>query len=102
MTESIIRSVEDLNYWLNKRLRYINKTIDLRPYPLVLCHLDLCRRNIKPMPDGSICILDWGHSGFFPRFYEAAAAACYTNDDTYSTILLQVITRMMGLTDEEK
>lgn len=64
MTESIIRSVEDLNYWLNKRLRYINKTTDLRPYPLVLCHLDLRHRNIKLMPDGSMCILDWAIQAF--------------------------------------
>lgn len=57
-TREIFESVDDMNRWLNKRLKLIDESIDLRPYPLVLCHLDLCRQNIKVMEDNSICLLD--------------------------------------------
>jgi aminoglycoside phosphotransferase len=75
-------SVDDLNAWVNRRIEVLNKTVDLRQYPLVLCHLDLCRRNTLMMEDGSICLLDWGYAGFFPRFYEVAAIEFY--NDAYS------------------
>ena len=83
-TKVVLNSVNDLNHWLNKRLNHINKEIEVRPYPLVLCHLDLSRRNIKLMRDCSkktnsnysICLLDWGHAGLFPRFFELAASSC--------------------------
>lgn len=42
-------SIEDLNTYMNKRLEIRNDSIDLSPYPLVLCHLDLCRRNMITM-----------------------------------------------------
>ncbi|OJD15896.1 hypothetical protein AJ78_03875 [Emergomyces pasteurianus Ep9510] len=58
-TRETFDSVEDMNCWLNRHLKFINKTIDLRPYPLVLYHLDLCRRNTKVMEDNPICLLDW-------------------------------------------
>lgn len=48
-TKVVLNSVDDLNHWLNKRLKIINKAIDLHPYPFVLCHLGLTRRNIKSM-----------------------------------------------------
>lgn len=63
-TREIFGSVDDMNRWLIKRPKLIDKSIDLRPYPLVLCLLHLCRRNIKPMEDKSICLLGWGHTGF--------------------------------------
>nr|KMM64155.1 hypothetical protein CPAG_00507 [Coccidioides posadasii RMSCC 3488] len=50
-TREIFHSIDEMNHWLNKRLQLINKEIDLRLYPLVLCHLDICRRNIKLMED---------------------------------------------------
>ena len=91
-----------MNRWLNKRLKLIEE-IDLRLYPLVLCHLDLCRRNIKLMPDGSICLLGWRHAGLFPRFFEAAAASCLNDKDaTYMDNLVQAITEVTLLTDEEQ
>lgn len=90
-TREIFSSVDDMNCWLNKRLKLIDKTIDLRPYPLVLCHLGLCRRNIKLMDDdnNTICLLDWGHAGFFPRFFEAAAASCMNDKNTTYTVSLR-------------
>src|SRR5699024_8760508 len=67
-TKVVLNSVDDLNHWHNKRLKIINKEIDLHLYPFVLCHLDLTRRNIKLMEEYnkktnsnySICLLDWG------------------------------------------
>ncbi|KAK2735609.1 hypothetical protein FQN55_002193 [Onygenales sp. PD_40] len=101
-TRENISSVEDMNRWLNKRLKLINKTINLHPYPLVLCHLDLCRRNIKVTEDNSICLLDWGHAGFFPRFFETAALSCINDDWKYRDSLCGALKRAKELTDAEQ
>lgn len=57
-TREVFHFVDDMNRWLNKRLRLIDKLIDLRPYPLALCHLGLCRRNVKITEDGTVALLD--------------------------------------------
>ncbi|EGE09350.1 Phosphotransferase enzyme family protein [Trichophyton equinum CBS 127.97] len=101
-TKNVFNTVEDMNHWINTRIRLINKEIDLRPYPLVLCHLDLCRRNIKLMEDDSICLLDWGHSGFFPRFYEIAAVECSNDTGDYSKSLYNAIAEEAKLTEDEQ
>lgn len=68
---TVFNSVEDLNTYVNKRLKLRNDSIDLTPHSLVLCHLDLCRRNIVLKDDGvSLCLVDWGSAGFSPRFFE--------------------------------
>lgn len=59
------KSVEDMD----SRLQHLNSNIDLMPHPLVLCHSDICPRNIILADDGSICFLDWAYSGFYPRFF---------------------------------
>lgn len=48
-------SLTDLNDWINRRiiLRKMNESVDLSPYLLVLCHMDLCRRNMILSEDGS-------------------------------------------------
>ncbi|KAM5453809.1 hypothetical protein MaudCBS49596_002432 [Microsporum audouinii] len=101
-TGEIFQSADDMNRWLNKRLKLINKEIDLRPYPLVLCHLDLCRRNIKLMEDNSICLLDWGHAGFFPRFFEAAAVLCMNDNSGYGENLYNAIIKNAKLAQDEQ
>jgi len=63
-------SMDDLNIYLNKRLAYRNKSINITSQKLVFCHLDLCRRNMIMLPDRSICLLDFGSAGVFPRFFE--------------------------------
>ncbi|KMP09918.1 hypothetical protein CIRG_09151 [Coccidioides immitis RMSCC 2394] len=98
-TREIFHSIDDVNHWLNKRLQLINKEIDLRLYPLVLCHLDLCRRNIKLMEDNSICLLDWGHAGFFPRFFEAAAVSSINDNAAYGNSLHKAIIKEAKLTE---
>ena len=88
-TTVAISSVNDLNRWINKRLKIIKKEMDLRPYPFTLCHLDFSRRNIKLTSDHnkktnsnySICLLDWGFAGFYPRCFELASASCINDRD---------------------
>ena len=69
-------SIEDMNVYMNKRLKYRNDSIDLMTYPPVLCHGDICRRNIILETDGSLCFVDWGYSGLYPRFFELATLSC--------------------------
>ncbi|KAK2806971.1 hypothetical protein FQN51_005773 [Onygenales sp. PD_10] len=98
--ETVFGSVEDLNTCVNRRIAVINKSVDFRSYPLVLCHLDMCRRNIILMEDGSLCLLDWGFAGFLPRIYEVAAIEFYF--DEYSEMFRQAVNETIVLTDQEK
>lgn len=96
-------SVEQLNHFLNKRLEIIYRPIDLSPYPLVLCHLDSCRRNVMVTPDNSIYLLDWAYAGLCPRFSEVATFAYFNDrDNTYRAGLIKAVEDAMDLTDEEK
>ena len=53
-----LASVSDLNSWLNRRLTLQDMSIDITGYPLDLCHLDLCRRNMILRNDkiASLCL----------------------------------------------
>ncbi|OKL55251.1 hypothetical protein UA08_09469 [Talaromyces atroroseus] len=97
-------SVAHLNRYLNRRLSLRNDSIDLSPYPLVLCHMDLVRRNMILGEDRkSICLLDWAHAGFYPRFYELATLSCMSPyDEPYEKPLIAAVESMMQLTDDEK
>lgn len=99
-------SITDLNDWLNRRLilRKQNESVDFSSYLLVLCHMDLCRRNMILGEDGkSIYLLDWGHAGFFPRFYEVATLSCLNPyDEEYEKPLIGAVESLLQLTDEEK
>jgi aminoglycoside phosphotransferase len=95
-------SLEDLNRWLNERLEPAGKAIDLRPYPLVLCHLDLCSRNIMITEGDTICLLGWGHAGFFPRFFEIAAASCVDDEDAYAQDLLRAVRGVARPTEKDQ
>lgn len=110
-TKVAISSVDDLNNWLNKRLKIIKKAIDLHPYPFTLCHLDFSRRNIKVTSDYnknnssnySICLLDWGFAGFYPRCFELASASCIKDRDyAYELCLFQAINDIMKPREQEK
>ncbi|TQB74584.1 hypothetical protein MPDQ_004433 [Monascus purpureus] len=97
-------SIAHLNRYLNRRLSLRNDSIDLSPYPLVLCHMDLVRRNMILGEDKkSIYLLDWAHAGFYPRFYELAALPCMSPyDEPYEKPLIAAVESMMQLTDDEK
>ena len=93
----------DMEAWLNKRLSLQNKSIDLGSDPLVLCHMDLCRRNMILEKNNTICLLDWGFAGLYPRFFEIASLSWLNPyDETYEKPLLQTTSMLLGLTVEEK
>jgi hypothetical protein len=51
----------------------------------------------------SIYLLDWGHAGFFPRFYEVATLSCLNPyDEEYEKPLIGAVESLLQLTDEEK
>lgn len=95
--------IDDLNAWLDRRLVLRKLSIDLTPYPLVLCHMDLCRRNMILDGDGSICLVDWGHAALLPRFFEFATISCLNPyDEPYEKTLLQTVEQVMCVTEEEQ
>jgi len=96
-------SVADMEAWLNKRLSLRNKSINLSSYPLVLCHMDLCRRNMVLEENNTICLLDWGFAGLYPRFFEIASLSCLNPyEEPYEKPLLEAIATLLGLTGDEK
>ncbi|WEW57263.1 hypothetical protein PRK78_002728 [Emydomyces testavorans] len=99
-------SLDDMNAWLNRRLALRDLSIDLTPYPLVLCHMDLCRRNmILDDIDGrqSIGLVDWGHAGLYPRFFEFTTLSCLNPYDApYENPLIQSAEALVKLTEEER
>jgi len=40
--------------------------------PLVLCHMDLSPSNVILDDHNSVWLIDWGRSGFYPKFFEFA------------------------------
>ncbi|KAJ5633959.1 hypothetical protein N7528_001801 [Penicillium herquei] len=97
-------SLEEMNVYMDKRLARRNDTIDLTPYPLVLCHLDMCRRNIILEEDNkSLCLVDWDHAGLYPRFFEFAMIPCtFPYDGTFEKPIMQELEKLTDSTDEEK
>jgi hypothetical protein len=95
--------VTDLNAWLNKRLTLQKKSIDLHGSPLVLCHLDLARRNMILKDDNTISLVDWGCAGLYPRFYETITILYLSPwDALYQKPLIEATNTLLSLTDEEK
>ncbi|KAK9849880.1 hypothetical protein MYU51_013051 [Penicillium brevicompactum] len=101
--KTIFSSVEDLNVYMNKRLQYRNDSIDLITHPLVLCHGDICRRNLILEGDGSLCLVDWGYSGLYPRFFELATISCVLPyDAAFEKSVICEFEKLLGLTEHEK
>ena len=95
--------VSDLDAWLDKRLALQNKSIDLHGSPLVLCHLDLARRNMILRDDNTISLVDWGCAGLYPRFYETTTLPYLSPwDALYQKPLIEATNTLLRLTDEEK
>lgn len=102
--KTVFNSVEGLNTYMNRRLELRNVSIELMPHPLVLCHLAFCRRNFILKDDGvTLCLVDWGFAGFYPRFFEVAVIPCMMACDApYEKPLLEEIDKVIDITDEEK
>jgi aminoglycoside phosphotransferase (APT) family kinase protein len=93
----------DMDAWLNLRLKTQNKSIDLTAHPLVLCHMDLCRRNMILKQDGTISLVDWGFAGLYPRFFEIASHSCLNPyDEPYEKPLIKATTALVAMTEEEE
>lgn len=99
----IFTSVSGFNTYLNKRLAIAKKTIDLSGHPLVLCHLDLGRRNVILRDDDIISLVNWNDAGLYPRFFEVRVLS-YLNPwyGPFDAPLQEATTTLLGLTDEEK
>lgn len=66
-----LNTITKLNQWLNKRALFDDKNkFAFTVSDCRFCHLDLTRRNIILCPDGSFCLLDWEHAGFYPAIFE--------------------------------
>jgi Ser/Thr protein kinase RdoA (MazF antagonist) len=106
---AVFHSPDDLNAWVNKRLALHrkmgkhDKTIDVSSEEMVLCHMDLVRRNMIMLPDRTICLVDFGHAGLFPRFFEAVSLN-YLNpyDGEYTRPLREALPKALGLTEREE
>lgn len=64
--QSVFHSIDDSDTRLNKRLEMHKNTIDIRLQKLVLCQIDLCRRNRIMLPDRVIGLVDFDVVGFYP------------------------------------
>lgn len=66
-------TIPKLNQWMNKRLRAKDGDpgFEFTASECVFYHQDLARRNIIMRPDGSFCLVDWEHAGFYPRICAA-------------------------------
>ncbi|KAJ5715782.1 uncharacterized protein N7483_012963 [Penicillium malachiteum] len=87
-----------------KRLQYRNNSIDLEPYAqnLVLCHGDICRRNMIMKEDGALALVDWAYSGFYPRFFELATLTCLSPyDKEFQPLVKNEFENSLELTDQE-
>ncbi|OBT65836.1 hypothetical protein VE03_05475 [Pseudogymnoascus sp. 23342-1-I1] len=96
-------SVLGFNAYLNRRLRIHDKTIDLSGQPLVLCHMDLGRRNVILKEDDTISLVNWNYAGLYPRFFEVKLLS-YLNPwyGPYDRALQEAIAALLGLTEEEE
>lgn len=68
-----LNTMTKLNQWLNERALLDNNDKNGFAFNLsdcIFCHLDLTRRNIILCPDGSFCLLDCEHAGFYPAIFE--------------------------------
>ncbi|TGO83174.1 hypothetical protein BPOR_0691g00100 [Botrytis porri] len=96
-------AISDLEAWLNKRLAIRGKSIDLTSHPLVLCHMDLCRRNMILRDDNTISLVDWGCSGLYPRHFEFANLSfMMPYDESYEKPLIQATASLLSWTDDDR
>ncbi|KAJ5263629.1 hypothetical protein N7478_011234 [Penicillium angulare] len=52
--------------------------------------------------DGSIGLVDWGFSGFYPRFFELAILYCILPwDDSFGKPVISEFERLLSLSDRE-
>ncbi|TGO61256.1 hypothetical protein BOTNAR_0131g00020 [Botryotinia narcissicola] len=96
-------STSDLEAWLNKRLAINDKSINLTSHPLVLCHMDLCRRNMILKDDNTISLVDWGCSGLYSRHFEFASLSfIMPYDESYEKPVIEATATLLRWTDDDR
>jgi hypothetical protein len=65
----IFKDLRNLENWLTVRLRRPEHSIKFEDQQLVMCHLDFVPRNML-VYDGTVTLLDWSSSGYFPRIFD--------------------------------
>lgn len=93
-------NMQQMEKWLNFRLPDVEQKLVLKGYQLVLCHLDLAPRNIIRLQDGSMCFLDWGSAGFYPRFFEVSVLQITAG--THGTYEEDVMMSLKEMTEDEE
>ncbi|PYI34555.1 kinase-like protein [Aspergillus indologenus CBS 114.80] len=85
----IFDSLDEMETWFNSRLFEHNPKLSFRDCQLVLCHLDIAPRNLLWQDDGSLCLLDWGSAGYYPRLFEFCAQwVVEGTDGSFNSVLL--------------
>lgn len=70
-TEDLVfDSMNGMEEWFNSRLFAHNPNLTLQGCEFVFCHFDIAPRNILWQEDGSLCLVDWASSGYYPRLFE--------------------------------
>ncbi|OBZ76010.1 hypothetical protein A0H81_03299 [Grifola frondosa] len=80
-------SYDDMTAWFNHKLDVCQRMHKAPPdaprfdssWPLVFTHMDLFPRNILLADDGTLFVIDWGKSGFYPSWFEYAGMWDYTS-----------------------
>lgn len=69
-------STSHLNQYLDERalLKHDENRFDFHLSDCTFCHLDLSRRNILMLRDGSLRLVDWEHADFYPGIFEICCA----------------------------
>ena len=94
------KTVQDVESYVNSRLRHDDPKLVLEESELIICHLDIAPRNILWLEDDSICFLDWQSAGFYPRLFEFCGQyIVYGFENGFNQKLLEY---MDNLTDEEE
>lgn len=76
-------TVDDLTEWYSVKMKRTKGNgavpLDTPPFPdaspLVITHADLHHGNIILDDSGRVWVIDWGHSGYFPIWFEFVTAA---------------------------
>ena len=74
-------TVSNMTIWFDERLFADDPTFSFSDTPLILCHLDIAPRNLIITGDGSLCLLDWGSAGYYPKVFEICSQHIMGPDD---------------------
>ena len=105
--DTAFASVTQLEGWIDRRLTFGSRhqkrfpKTDFTALPLVMCHMDLVRRNMILLENGAVCLIDWAYAGFFPQPFEIfTVKSLRDRDPDFYDELLQALTHRWKLSGE--